>query len=208
VLSAQKMDAHLNNLKKYLIKFNFTYMFCEKCGKNIPDNSIFCEFCGNKIMQEEIVTEKIVKSSEGNNKNLKVIQNENLKQITNHLEFLGYEVRKLDIEGEREFIFAKHAKNNNVIFWEMFPNFVMFKVSLTTEKKASSKIDAFINNANKNLEISKFYYDIDDNILTLRFEATYVGVYVKETFGQFHELFENDQKRACSLDDFSKLFVG
>lgn len=183
-------------------------MFCEKCGKNIPDNSIFCEFCGNKIMQEEIVTEKIVKAPKENIKNLKVIQNENLKQITNHLEFLGYEVRKLDMEGDREFIFAKHAKNNNVIFWEMFPNFVMFKVSLTTEKKPSEKIDAFINNANKNLEISKLYYDIDDAILTLRFEAIYVGAYVKETFGQFHELFENDQKRVCSLDDFSKLFVG
>jgi uncharacterized membrane protein YvbJ len=24
-------------------------MFCNKCGKEIPDNSSFCNFCGQKI---------------------------------------------------------------------------------------------------------------------------------------------------------------
>ena len=24
-------------------------MFCEKCGKNIPENSVFCEFCGKSL---------------------------------------------------------------------------------------------------------------------------------------------------------------
>lgn len=26
-------------------------MFCNKCGKEIPDNSEFCNFCGNKIIK-------------------------------------------------------------------------------------------------------------------------------------------------------------
>lgn len=182
-------------------------MFCEKCGKNIPDNSVFCEFCGSKVMQEEIASEKAAEVLEKNPKSPKPIQNENLKQMANHLEFLGYQIEKLDTEGDREFIAARHSKDNNIVFWEMIPAFAMFKVSLTTKKKSSAKIDAFINNANKSLEISKLYYDIDDNVLTLRFEAVYVGKYVKETFGQFHKIFENDQERGCSLNDFSKLFV-
>lgn len=179
-------------------------MFCEQCGKKISDDSLFCEFCGGKIKQEE--RHETIKSVE-KQKSPKVIQNESLKQIANHLEFLGYEVKKLDIDGEREFIFAKHSKNNNIVFWEMFPGFTMFKVSLTTEKKPSAKIDAFINDTNKVLEISKLYYDIDENVLTLRFEAIYVGNYIKETFGQFYDIFTNDQQKGCSLNDFSKLFL-
>ena len=68
-------------------------------------------------------------------------------------------------------------------------------------------MDAFVNSANKNLVITKFYYDAEDNVLTLRFEAVYVGRYIKEIFGQFYENFENDQKSGCALDNFSKIFV-
>lgn len=25
------------------------YMFCNKCGNEIPDNTKFCSYCGNKI---------------------------------------------------------------------------------------------------------------------------------------------------------------
>lgn len=27
-------------------------MFCESCGKNIPDESRFCEYCGSKVIPE------------------------------------------------------------------------------------------------------------------------------------------------------------
>ena len=28
-------------------------MFCNKCGKEIPDNSVFCPSCGNKLLIAE-----------------------------------------------------------------------------------------------------------------------------------------------------------
>ena len=33
-------------------------MFCNKCGKEIPDNSSFCPYCGNKI-EESIIEENV-----------------------------------------------------------------------------------------------------------------------------------------------------
>jgi predicted nucleic acid-binding Zn ribbon protein len=33
-------------------------MFCNKCGKEIPDNSEFCNFCGNKIKANDTEQKK------------------------------------------------------------------------------------------------------------------------------------------------------
>jgi hypothetical protein len=30
-------------------------MFCESCGKNIPDESKFCEFCGSEVISESVI---------------------------------------------------------------------------------------------------------------------------------------------------------
>jgi len=30
-------------------------MFCESCGKNIPDESKFCEYCGSKVIPESVI---------------------------------------------------------------------------------------------------------------------------------------------------------
>lgn len=180
-------------------------MFCEKCGKNIADDSIFCEFCGHKNKEEKTTPHK--KEEKKKVDGLTSIKNETLKQMANHLNFLGYEIEKLDLKDDKEFVVARHSKNNNIIFWEMFPNFVMFKVSLTTQKKSSAKVDAYMNEANKDLDFTKVYYDIDKGVLTLGLEAVYIGEYVKQTFGQFYEIFEKDQQRFTLLDDFNKLFI-
>jgi hypothetical protein len=30
-------------------------MFCESCGKNIPDESRFCEYCGSEVIPESVI---------------------------------------------------------------------------------------------------------------------------------------------------------
>jgi hypothetical protein len=105
-------------------------MHCEKCKKKISEDSIFCEFCGHKISREIHVSKKKKKED--------IIKEITLKHIANHLEFLGYEIEKLDSEGEREFIAARHAKENNLLYWQVYPNFILFKTGLKTSKASSS----------------------------------------------------------------------
>jgi len=38
-------------------------MFCQKCGKELDENSEFCKYCGNKIgegFQQEVVQKKVL----------------------------------------------------------------------------------------------------------------------------------------------------
>lgn len=34
-------------------------MFCNKCGKEINEDSIFCNYCGNRLRSEEVKGEKV-----------------------------------------------------------------------------------------------------------------------------------------------------
>jgi|GEM_PF-1365888 len=182
-------------------------MFCEKCGKKISDDSAFCEFCGQKIECGEKKENLSLEKKKGQEKENDQIASDNLKQIANHLEFLGYEIEKLSSAGEREFIAARHAKDNNMVYWLVYPNFILFRTGLKTSKKPSPKMDDFINKVNKILEMSRVYYEMIDDNLTIQFEAVFSGKYNKELFGQFLDFFKNDQTRTCSFEDFNKLFI-
>lgn len=132
-----------------------------------------------------------------------------LEQIANHLEFLGYKIEKIEPkkEGDKELVIATHAKNNNMVIFEMLPSFIMFRVNLTSERKPSTEMDTFLNDANKKFDVAKVFYDNEDDNAVLRFEAIYIGEYSKEIFGQFYDMFEKDQKRIVVLDNFSKIFL-
>lgn len=132
-----------------------------------------------------------------------------LDKFGNHLEFLGYKIEKIEPkeEGEVGIVIATHPQNNNIVFFEMMPNFVIFQVSLSTKKSPSSDMDAFLNNANKHFYISKLFYKVDANLAVIKFEAVYTGDYSKELFAQFYDLFEKDQNLLGSLDNFTKVFL-
>lgn len=180
-------------------------MFCEKCGKNIADDSIFCEFCGHKNKEEKSTPHK--KEEKKKVSGLTSIENETLKQMANHLNFLGYEIEKLNSESKMELVVARHTKENNILFWQIYPNFILFRTGLKTSKSPSSEIDDFINKINKILEITKVYYEMIDDELTIQFETIFNGKYGKEIFGQFIDFFKNDQLKMCSVEEFNKLFI-
>lgn len=132
-----------------------------------------------------------------------------LEQIVNHLEFLGYKIEKIDPtkEGEKIWGYARQSDRNTLAFLEMSPELILFKVSLVTKKQPSLEMDTFVNRFNMALNLSKFYYYVEDNNVVVRFEAIYTGGYLKEAFGQFYNLFEREQARLLSFENASKIFL-
>lgn len=187
---------------------NLMSMFCTNCGKQIPDDSSFCEFCGIKVVAEsQMKTEKNsgVKKDTVKEKvhGISDIKNETLRYMASHLEFLGYQIEREEIEQNKELITATHPTNNNFLFFEMSPDFILFKAGLRVDKKPTQEMDAAINLINKALLISRVYYDTDGKSLTvIRVEAAYQGKYIKEGFARFHEFFEKDQQLMTQVEEF------
>ncbi len=132
-----------------------------------------------------------------------------IEQIANHLEFLGYKTEKKVSENskEKDFFIATHPDNNSLLFWE-YLSFVSFRVNLTTPKKSPvEKLNKFIVDANKSINISKLTYDLEESDTCLRFNAVYAGDYSKEKYGQFYNAFENDQRIISKVDNFQELFL-
>ncbi len=130
------------------------------------------------------------------------------EQIQNHLEFLGYKIERVSPqkEGEKEFFQATNPNKFFFTYFEIFPNFVLFKISFNYKSKQSAEMDAAINVANLLMNINKVYYQTPDGDVVLRFEATYVGDYVKEVFARFFDYFERDQRICFDNDVFKKAF--
>lgn len=186
-------------------------MFCTNCGKQIADDSAYCEFCGTKMskagqreakesLEEEKVETLKKKDSPGDNEK---ISNAELQQMADHLEFLGYSTKKLDVGEEREWVVAKHPTNNSLVFFELLPNFILFRASFSTGKKHSSEMDVAVNEANKSLNLAKFYYEVeDDGLVSVKFESIYIGDYSKGVFARFHDFFDREVGRLGQSEHF------
>lgn len=185
-------------------------MICKKCSKEISDDSIFCEFCGNKTKKEEVASKMATRPSIEKSESSNVIQNEKLKQMADHLGFLGYEIEKLESseDDKRESIFARHPSNFDFSLLEVYEGFIILRVLMSTKGKPSPEIDAFLNDMNKAFVISKIYREIENEIVYLRIEAIYTGVYIKDLFAKFMDINIREHNQLRVSDDFTKLFVG
>ncbi len=129
------------------------------------------------------------------------------QEITNHLEFLGYEIS--EIKSETGHIYtAKHPNKSNLLV-RMIDNTTI----LTTrwggfDNKALKSKEFFttINSTNKNA-MSKWYYeeDEDDNSITIVTEADFYD-YNKATFGAFVENLE--QEVSTYIQKFDTFYTG
>lgn len=180
-------------------------MFCTKCGKEIAADSVFCEFCGTKVEVKSAPSQESQpkKNDTPQKKQAEEITNKTLQQMASHLEFLGYEIERLEIGENKEWVAARHPQSNNYLFFELLPNFILFQVSLRTDKKSNSKMDEAINKMNKALAISRVYYEVDeDKKVLLRIESVYSSDYQKERFARFRDTFESEQKMLSNLEEF------
>lgn len=115
------------------------------------------------------------------------------KDITNHLEFLGFELEDIGAEPGRVFVARRDAGINYVI------SFNGSSVMLTAQwagfdKRALKSRDFFITINDINREaVSKWYYEESEESegLTLKVEADYYD-YNKKAFGMFLEILERE----------------
>jgi rRNA maturation endonuclease Nob1 len=164
-------------------------MNCANCGNQVTNDAKFCNKCG--------------KSIEVNYSN-----NTILGKVKNHLEFLGYNIKNLESkESSKEIIIASHGKRNSMVISNLTSNIVMFGVNLTAEKQYSVHIDTYINNANKEMGISKVYSEIENEKVILKFESFYIGEYKKEAFVEFVDSIESDIRQFCNGEKFNELFI-
>jgi hypothetical protein len=136
--------------------------------------------------------------------------NTELDKFCNHLEFLGYKIEKTKpaTEDEKEIVLAEHVQKNNLIFFEMQPNFILFRVNLTSNKQVAPEMDDFMNRANKEILLSRIYYKENDaNKTLIVFEFVYTGPYSKETFSQFLDYTQHDQMSLNKIEGFERIFL-
>lgn len=108
-------------------------------------------------------------------------------QISNHMEFLGYEVSKRD----NDVIFAKHSTYFNLIFKEHTYG-VLFTAFLSLNATGKGRIAeayARLNMFNRGARVARAYLDKDNDLVI---EACFPGYYDKTAFGVFIETLNSD----------------
>lgn len=136
--------------------------------------------------------------------------NNNLEQIINHIEFLGYTVEKIKPkEGEYSKIAtAIHRDRNNMLILELDTGVFYFKVNLITKKTSSNfEMDHFSNKLNSCLDLARFYLKEEDGFICLIFEAVFIGDYNKTSFSKFIDFFDKDQNKLRLVEKFDEIFL-
>ncbi|MGQ9829933.1 MAG: hypothetical protein ACUVSW_18950 [Roseiflexus sp.] len=119
-------------------------------------------------------------------------------QIAHHLQFLGYEVSTDD-----KMVLARHSTKPNIAV-QTFNEGVLFTSIYSCEEMAAlDRIGflEFINTANRNATISRYYVNAQDNFFL---EAWYTGDYRQVDFARFVGLWEMDFERLKQVPGIEK----
>ncbi len=103
-------------------------------------------------------------------------------------------------------LITNHPNKARFVIFDLLPDLVLFRANFTTEKKPSVEMDRFLNTVNRSNTISRVFYDLDGELVVLRFESVYTGQYSRETFSQFWDALQDDLKRLWTLDAAAKVF--
>lgn len=166
-------------------------MNCKNCNKNIEEDSKFCQFCGEKIkIAEEPKAEDVE------------------DEVINHLEFLGYEIKKLDINGGSQQYSAIHKSRPNLFFNSISNigiSFVSFySVDDEKIKKQRDVVLEVINRMNNQALFCSFSLTPDSKNFVCG--ALYQGKYNKKQLADFMDIFENDIQARLKAEDYLKDF--
>lgn len=167
-------------------------MNCSHCNKNIDQDSKFCQFCGEKVVKAEKPKLEDVE-----------------KDAIDHLEFMGYEVNKLELTDGFQRYSAIHKTRPNLIFSALTNggiSFVSF-YNINDEKVKKKKEDLLevINRMNNQGYLCAF--SISSDLKSFVCSAPYLGKYNKKQFADFIDLFESDIQGRLKAEDYLRDFT-
>lgn len=169
-------------------------MKCKNCDKSIDKDSKFCPSCGEKIEKAD--------------KSLAVDVE---KEIIEHLEFLGYEINKLDLtagNSQRYSAIYKGSKPNLIFstITDIGTSFVSF-YNMNEDKVKKNHKEALetINRMNNQALFCSFSITPDLNSFVC--SALYLGKYNKKQFANFLDIFESDIQGRFKAEDYLKNFT-
>ena len=134
-----------------------------------------------------------------------------LDEIANHLEFFGYSIEKKESdENTNKFTYyAQHEVQNNIRFFEIYKNFVLFQICFYRDELPTSALAETFNELNRKSMLAKFYYtfDKDSSRVFVYTEAIFMGDYTKQSFGIFYDKFKTEEKSAFQSDAYKNCFI-
>lgn len=131
-----------------------------------------------------------------------------LDRFTDHLEFLGYKIEKLDTSPKDDFYsaLATHTKNNNIaLIAQKNIDLILFQIRLNFDKRVTTIMYEYLDEVNGRVDLARAYIDEESSQLIL--QTHWTSTYDKKLFGEFLAMFENDQKILVSLPHFDKIWV-
>ncbi len=154
-------------------------MKCKKCDKRNPDNSKYCSFCGVDL------THRILFEHQ-----------ELFNQITNHLEFIGYEIGKPEeIDDSKHIrVLATNERRSNLLITFNYSGMITFLSLFTLDKnKTTNNHNEALKVVNKmNLDSAICSFSLSENNESLLVSSWYPGEYSKKLFSNFLETYEAD----------------
>lgn len=166
-------------------------MKCKNCNKNIDEDSKFCPSCGEKVEKEDKSPKLDVD-----------------KEVINHLEFLGYEVNKLELNSENTQRYSAIHKGSkpNLVFnaiEDIGISFVTFyNIDEGKVKKNHKEALELINRMNNQALFCSF--SISPSLDSFVCAALYLGKYSKKQFADFLDLYEADIQNRLKAEDYLK----
>lgn len=167
-------------------------MICKNCHEKIDNDSSFCPSCGAKVNIDE---------------NVKKVDVE--KEFLDHLEFLGFEINKIESENNLQRYSAIHKTRPNLVFnaiENIGISFVSF-YKINKEKVSDNHKEALelINRVNNQALFCSFSISPDLNNFVCG--ALYLGKYNKKLFADFLDVFESDIQGRLKTEDYLKIIT-
>jgi hypothetical protein len=160
---------------------------CPYCGQEIQDAAIKCKHCREWLGDKSASAVDHIEPKNAEKEKPEVIMEASfINNVVSHLEFLGYKIEKM----ERWFK-CHHERKKTFIFSNYYGGILLSAWYQSNDFAKENKGDFlhYINQLNQKTIITRISLNDEEAI---NFDAWFPGIYDKEQFGLFMDLWDYD----------------